>query len=102
MMKFLQRLDEQIIDRHPNRSAPSLSYHRTSRFAIRRAGSSRPFFAAHGQHVRMLLVKFTDGTHTVVAEEFFRIEHAAQQTFHAMTARQRDESTFGHTRLLPA
>src|SRR5438876_1076536 len=101
-MEFLQRLDEQIIDRHPNRAAPV-------RVATEYVGLRFGWLIAHdfllavkGQHIRMLLVKFADRTYAVVAEEFFRIEHASQQTFHPMTACQGNEPAFTHPRFLPS
>ena len=47
-------------------------------------------------------MKFADGTHTVVAQKFVGIEHAPQQTFHAMTAGEGDKPALAHARLVPA
>src|SRR5207244_5277675 len=51
--------------------------------------------------VGMRLMKFAERTDSVVAQKFFRIEHAPQQTFHPMSAGERNETQFFHARLLP-
>src|SRR6476646_2275576 len=100
-MKFLQRLDEQIINWHPNRSAPVRVATENLGPRFGRLVADDFLFAANGQHVRVLLVNFAHRTHAVVAEELCRSEQASQQTFHAMAARQRNEPAFSDTRLLP-
>ena len=47
-------------------------------------------------------MKFAHGTHAVVAEEFLRVEHPSQQTFHPMTACQRNKPALAHARFLPS
>ena len=101
-MKLLERLDQQIIDRKPNRAAPVGIAAEQIRLRFRRLVADDLFFAAHRQDVGMLLVKFADGTHAIIAQEFFGIEHASQQTFHAVTTREGNEASFAHPRFLPA
>src|SRR5437588_10284248 len=102
MMKLLERFDEQIIDRKPNRSAP---------IGIAAEDSGLRFgglviydfgFAAHVENVGMFFVIFAERTHAVVAQKFIRIEHAPQQTFHSMPASERDQAPLFHSWLLPA
>src|SRR4051794_24041423 len=50
----------------------------------------------------MLLVKFAEGTHAMWAEKFLRIEHAPEQAFHAVAARERDEAALAGARFMPA
>ena len=47
-------------------------------------------------------MKFAERTNPVVAQKFFRIEHAPEQTFHPVSAGKRDQTQFFHARLLPA
>src|ERR1051325_4419887 len=101
MMKLLERFDEKVVTRKPNWAAPVrvAAKNRGLRFGRFVIHSAR--FAARSQPIRMFLVILADRTHPVVAQEFVRIEHAAQQTFHAMPARDRNEAAFFHTGLLP-
>ena len=49
----------------------------------------------------MGLMKFAEGTNPVVAQKFFRVEHAPEQTLHPMSTRKRDQTQLFHARLLP-
>ena len=50
----------------------------------------------------MRLMKLAERAHTVVAEKLGRVEHAPQETFHAVPAGERDQPALAHAGFVPA
>src|SRR5438876_602972 len=102
MMKLLEGFDQEVIDREPDRTAPVGVAAENAGLRFGRFVADDFFFAANRDRVGMRLMKFAEGTNSVVAQKFFRIEHAPQQTFHPMSAGERNETQLFHARFLPA
>src|SRR5438270_13679808 len=60
------------------------------------------FLVANRDRIGMLLKKFAERTDAVITQIFVWIEHAAEQTFHPMPTRERDETQLFHAGFLPA
>src|SRR5438105_6787079 len=103
VVEFLERLNEKIIDRQPDRPAP-----------IRIAAENiRLRFAGVVTHdtLRAVLlvenigisrVEFADRAYSMIAQEFSGIQHPTQEAFHAMSARERNQAAIAGARLVPA
>src|SRR5207253_1498181 len=102
MVKLLERFDQKIIDWKPDWSAPVRVATENPGLRFGRFVTDDLFFATHSDRVRVRLMKFTERTNSVIAQKFFGVEHASEQTFHAMPASERDQAQFFHARLLPA
>ena len=103
MVEFLERLDEEIIDRQPDRPTPIRIAAENVRLRFSRIVSHLALRAVLGtENVRMLRVRFAERAHAVIAQEFCGIQHATQETFHAMPARERNQAAIAGARLVPA
>ena len=103
MMELLERLDQQIIDGQPDRPAPVrvAAKHVALRFSgIVADDTLAPIFPM--ENVGMFAVRLTQRAHSEVTQEFIRIQHPAQETFHSMTARDRNQAAIARARLVPA
>src|ERR1043166_174704 len=102
MMEALKRFDEQVIDRHPDWSAPIRVAAEKS--AQRFAGPVANFqlTALTYEAIRIVLVTFRKRTHAVVGKEFRLVQQTPQQALHAMSAQEREQMTMTRAFLLPA
>ena len=102
VMKFLQRLDEQEIHRHPDRPAPVGIAAKKPALRFTRPVADFVHHAAAFDAIRLLPVNFRKGANAVVAQELGLVEHPAEQTFHAMAAQQRQQAALASGMFLPA
>ena len=90
VMEFLERLDEEVIHRHPDGAAPVgvAAEEAVARFSgpvgnfVRRATGM--------EALRLVLVDFREGAHAEVGQELRLVEHPTQEAFHAMAAQERE------------
>src|SRR5215475_12923192 len=101
-MELLERFDEKIVNREPNRAAPVRVTTKDSSLRFGRLIIHNSFLVAHKQPVGMLLMILAYGPDAVIAQKFVRIEHPPKQTFHTMTAGDSDEASFVQAGFLPA
>src|SRR5712691_2095619 len=92
MVVALQRLDEQINDRQPNRAAPV-------GVAAEKTGPGFPgrvfhavLISARRKHIRVGQVKFGKGTDAEGREEFVLMKQISQQADETVARRNREES----------
>src|SRR6516165_10607981 len=102
VMELLQRFDEQVIDGEPDRSAPVGIA--AEKVGVRLAGliSDGMGHAANPEYVRVVLMDLRNRADAKVGKKLGFVEHALQQLFHAMTAKQGQESALAAAGLLPA
>src|SRR5712691_8249176 len=101
-MELLQSFDQQEIDWEPDRPPPVGVTAEHTGGGLARLIVHFVRGVVDVQAVGVLEVIPTERTNAVVAEELLRIEHALEQTLHAMAAHERHEMPLAHARLLPA
>ena len=101
VVEFLQRLDDQEIEREPDRSAPVGIAAEVPRVRLRRRVADREIVAVAAEHVRPLEVRARERPHAVVGQEFRFVQHALQQPLHAVSAQQRQQAALAAARRLP-
>ena len=88
----VQRLDQQEIDRHPDRPAPIRIAAEQVRVSIRPARSSMlKRLPVVLEDERIALVILRERADAVVGQELGLVEHAPQQALHAVAAQQRQQ-----------
>src|SRR5205823_8568448 len=89
VMKLLKRFNEQVIDRHPDRSAPIRIPAENTGLRFSRLIANHFLLSANQQRVRVIFMIHADRENAVIAQKLVWVEHTAQQTFHSMTAGKR-------------
>ena len=97
-----QRLDYQVVHRHPDRPAPVGVSPKEA--AVRLTGLIRHgmLHPAKVHAVRMLFMELRQRAHAVRRQEFALVEHAAQQLLHAVPAQERQQLPAPNARHLPS
>src|SRR5579871_235740 len=102
VVELLQGLNQQIVDREPDRTAPVRVTAKQAAARFGRLIAHRVGLPIDGQLEGVGLVIFAQRAHAIRAEKLVRVEHAPEQTFHAMAAHQRQQATIFGPRLVPA
>src|SRR2546426_4286005 len=88
VMELLQRLDDQVVDRHPDRPAPIRVAAKESRRGLAWLILDCKALAVPLQHVRTLLVVSRERTNTVVGQKLRFVEHPAEELLHPAAAQE--------------
>src|SRR5438093_9353084 len=101
-MEFLESLDDEKIDREPDRATPVRVAAEESGGRLARLVADLVYRAVQLQTVRMLQVVSADSADAVVAQKLRGIEHALEQPLHSVPTHQREQAALTHAWLLPA
>ena len=85
MMEFLQRFDQQVIDRKPHRPAPVGIAAKQPRRRFRRFIINAMLVAAHLQNIRIVFVITRKGADSVRRKKLVFVEHHFQNTLQSFT-----------------
>ena len=100
-MKLVERLHEEVIDRHPDRAAPVGIPPEDSRLRFAGdIGHAMPHPAGF-EDERLCRVTFRQGAHAVSGEKFRLVQRPPQQRLHAMAAQQREQDAIPLARHFP-
>src|SRR5262245_53226940 len=86
VMKLLQRLDDQVIDREPDRSAPVRIAAEEARPRFGRFVVDRVELAAGGKDVRLIQMLARERSYAIRRQELRFVEHSPQQFLHSAAA----------------
>src|SRR5437667_4788235 len=101
MMDLLERLDSEKVDGEPDRASPVGITAKQAGGRLGRLVTDFVHGAVQLEAVRMLQVVTADGSNAVLAQELLRVEHAFEQSLHAMSAHQGQQAPLAHAGLLP-
>src|SRR4051794_6462173 len=102
VVEFLDALYDEKIDRKPDRSAPVGVAAEQACAGLTRLVAHLVDRTVQFQPIGMLLVVPADRTDAIVAQELLGIQHAFEQTLHAVTADKCQEPAFADAWFLPA
>src|SRR5258708_4853452 len=92
VMKLLQRLDDEVVRRHPDGPAPIRVAAEKAALGFGRSISDFMRQVAAVEAVGSALIDLREGADAVITQEFCFIEHPAQEAFHAMPAQDREHA----------
>src|SRR5262245_34908865 len=102
VVELLERFDDQVIDRHPDRSAPIRVSAKESRGGFAGLIFDREPLPIPLERIWTIAVVLREGTYAIVGQEFRFVEHSTEQLLHAAAPEQRQQPAFALARLVPA
>jgi hypothetical protein len=102
VVKLLQCLHDEKIDREPDRSTPVRVATEQPRAGLGRLVTHFVHAVVDLESIRMLEVITADRTDTVVAQKLPWVERPFEQALHPMPSHQRQKPPLAHPSLLPA
>src|SRR6516165_148965 len=100
VVELLERFNDQVIHRHPDRSAPIRVSAKESRRGLAGLILDREALPIPLERIWTIAVVPREGAHAIVRQEFRFVEHAAKQLFHAAAPEQRQQPAFALARLI--
>ena len=101
-MELLQRFDQEIIDREPDRTAPVGVAAEQATIGLGRLIAHGELVAIAREDVRVILVTLGERPYAVWREKLGFIQHAPQQTLHSVSTEQREQHPIADTWHVPA
>src|SRR4051812_46982695 len=102
LMEAAQILDQQIVDLHPDRSAPVRVAAEQSAVGFPRLVLHAIMHAVVFEIVGVIEIGAGEGAHAVGREKFAFVQHAPQQLRHAESPREREQTSSLRANLVPA
>src|SRR5512133_1633922 len=102
VMKLLERLNDQVIDRKPDRSPPVGVPAEQAAIGFRGLVGNSICDAVYIQLIRMLRINAREGSDAMGGEKFIFVQHTIQDTLHTMPAQNCEQASVTHSRFVPA